>query len=204
VKKFIWPIVLTIVFVLSGGLIGYAYWLYQVEKGDEALLNGDPEKAIEIYEKASAVFTKAPWLVHILRDDYRKLAFNQIRVFYLNGQSDEAIEKLEEGALRAPYLAETSEYAFWAGNILIRKALQTKDRADSLDLLKEALEIYQKGLASQPGDWDLKYNYELVKVLLSLRTKDEKKGEEKAKSILDKMRPAKDPLRDNLPPEKRG
>ena len=202
-KKLIWPILLTLIFVLSGGLIGYAYWLYQVEKGDEALLGGDSDRAIEIYQETATLFTKAPWLATFLRNDYQKLTFNQVRIFYLRGQSDEAIEKLEEGSLRAPFLAETAEYAFWAGNLLVRKALQTKDRMDSLDLLKESLEIYQKGLFLQPGDWDLKYNYELVKYLLSLRAKDEKKGEEKAKSILEKTRPG-DPFQDKLPPEKRG
>jgi tetratricopeptide (TPR) repeat protein len=204
VKKLISPILLTILFVLSGALIGYAYWLYEVEKGNEALLSGDEEKAAAVYERTAALFTKAPWLVHLLRTDYQKLAFNQVRTFYQRGQNDAAIERLEEASHTAPFLTETAEYAFWAGNLLVRKALQTKDRADSLDLMKEALEIYHKGLVLQPGDWDLKYNYELVKYLLSLRVKDEKKGEEKAKSILEKMRPATDPLRDNLPPEKRG
>jgi len=204
VKKLIWPVLLTILFLLSGTLIAYAYWLYQVEQGNEALLDGDDEKASAIYEKTTAIFTKAPWLPQILRNDYKNLAINQVRAFYQRGQGDAAIEKLEEASLTAPFLSETPEYAFWAGTLLVRKALQTKDRMDSLDLLKEALEVYQKGLVLQPGDWDLKHNYELVKFLLSSRAKDEKKGEEKAKSILEKMRPATDPMRDNLPPEKRG
>lgn len=201
-KKFFWLTLLFLLFILSGGLVGYAYWLYQVEKGDEALRGGDADRAIEIYQETEALFARVPWLAYLLRDDYQKLTFNQVRVFYLRGQSDEAIEKLEEGSLRAPFLAETGEYFFWAGNILVRKALQTQDRAESLDLLKEALEIYQKGLVLRPGDWDLKYNYELVKYLLSLRVKDEKKGEEKAKSILEK-RPG-DPFQERLAPEKRG
>jgi tetratricopeptide (TPR) repeat protein len=204
VKKIVCPILLTVIFVLSGALLGYTYWLYRVEKGNEALLGGDDETAIHVYQEAAAVFAKVPWLPRLLRSDFQSLTFNQVRLLYLRGDSDAAIEKLEEASVQAPFLTETPDYAFWAGNIVVRRALQTKDRMDALDLLKEAVEIYQTGLALQPGDWDLKYNYELVRHLLSLRVKDERKGEEKAKSILEKMRPAADPLRDNLPPEKRG
>jgi hypothetical protein len=69
--------------------------------------------------------------------------------------------------------------------------------------LKAAMSEYQRGLAAQPDDWDLKFNYELVRNVLARPDRDRKAQEQKVKSLLDKMRP-QDPSQQQIAPEKRG
>ena len=164
---------------------------------------GNARRAAEIYQAAEAPFLKVPWLTRVLRNDYQRLVFNQVAIFYAEGKDEEVIERLEEEAARAPFLGETGEYAFWNGNVLLRQAARSKKPEVMLKNLKDALTIYRKGLEAQPDDWDLKYNYELVQHVLSQGGRGKKK-EERVKSILKKMRPLVKPARDKLPPEKRG
>ncbi|MBI4488217.1 MAG: hypothetical protein HY694_03970 [Deltaproteobacteria bacterium] len=203
-KKFIWPFILLLILVLSAGLISYAWWLFQIEKGHRTFRRGDNQTASEIYQAAEAPFRTVPWLAQLLRDDYQRLAFSQVGLLYAEGRNDEVIEKLQEEVVRAPFLLESGEYSFWLGNALLRRAVQSKDPEASMDALKAAGAEYQKGLVAQPEDWDLKYNYELVKHILSQKERDTKQQEEKVKSILEKMRPTVDPSREKLPPEKQG
>ena len=203
-KKLLWPVLLALVFVLSVGSITYAWWLYQIESGNRAARKGEHLAAAEIYHIAEAPFRRLPWLAHLLRDDYQRLTFNQVRLLYTNGQDEEVLEKLEEGLRRAPFLAESAEYSFWLGNVFLRRAVQTRDPEEKLKALQASVEEYEKGLMAWPEDWDLKYNYELVKYILVQRGQEKKEAGEKVKSILDKMRPTIDKSREALPPERRG
>lgn len=203
-KRTLWGVSLAVIFTLSVGSLAYAWWLLQIDRGNRASRKGDLETAAAIYQGAEAPFRRLPWLALLLRDDYRRLTFNQIRLLYERGQTDDVTDKLEEGARRAPFLADSSEYSFWLGNLLLRRAIQSRNPEEKLKALNAALEEYEKGLALQPEDWDLKYNYELVKHVLSQRGQDKKGAGEKVKSILDRMRPTADPTREVLPPEKRG
>jgi tetratricopeptide (TPR) repeat protein len=203
-KRVLWPVLLAAILFLSMGSLAYGWWLFQIERGNRASREGDAQSAARYYQEAEAPFRRLPWLAHLVRDDYERLTFNQIRLLYLRGQNEEVVDKLEEGLRRAPFLAETPDYSFWLGNVLLRRAVQTKNPEDKLKALNAALEEFEKGLAARADDWDLKYNYELVKHILSQRGQDKKEAGEKVKSILDKMRPTKDPARDALPPEKRG
>jgi hypothetical protein len=89
------------------------------------------------------------------------------------------------------------------GNVLFRQALESKDPETSGKTLTSALSEYQRGLAAQPDDWDLKFNYELLRNLLAQPDRDRKAQEQKVKSIIDKMRPT-DPTQKQMAPEKRG
>ena len=89
------------------------------------------------------------------------------------------------------------------GNVLFRQAIESKDGETATNSLKAALSEYQRGLAQQPDDWDLKFNYELVRNILAQPDRDRKSQEQKVKSIMDKMRP-QDPSQQQMAPEKRG
>jgi hypothetical protein len=54
-----------------------------------------------------------------------------------------------------------------------------------------------------PDDWDLKYNYEVIKQIFTQKEQDSKREGEKVKSILDKMRPTLEKKPD-MAPEKLG
>ncbi len=203
-KKIIWPACLFFIFVISAGLVGYGWWLFRIEKANRAYRAGEMPLAAERYEAAEFPFRYAPWLTYLLRDDFENLIFNQVAALHARGQYPKAVEKLQQGAEWAPFLIESGEYSFWSGNLLFRRAAASKKPEDVLNNLKSALGEYQRGLQASPEHWDLKYNYELVKMILSQRDQSPNEQQEKVKSILDKMRPVKDPAKEELPPEKRG
>ena len=73
--------------------------------------------------------------------------------------------------------------------------------------MKSALAEYQRGLEACPGDWDLKYNYELLSYRLSRRGPGqvvESEEEEDVKLLLDKQQPPADQSFGQLPPGKQG
>src|SRR6059036_2252642 len=152
-KKLIWPAFLLLIFFLSVGLIAYGWWISQIERGNRLLRQGDLQEAANIFRSAEAPFLKAPWLTRVLKDDYQRLALNQVAILYARGNSDGAMEKLGQATATAPFLAETGEYSFWTGNILLRRAVQSKNAEASLNALKTALTEYQKGLVAQPDEW---------------------------------------------------
>jgi tetratricopeptide (TPR) repeat protein len=190
--------------IFAAAALGYGWWLLKFEEGNRAVERGELEEARRIYEQASIPFERVPFAAQLLRRDFAKLRFNQVRLAYREGDPEAALEILEEAAGRSPAIKDTAEFSFWVGNLIFRRALQTADPADAVELLKQALSEYQRGLVAQPDDWDLKYNFELTKTLLSQRVRGGGKDQEKVRSILEKMRPAEEKFQGQLPVEKRG
>jgi hypothetical protein len=82
--------------------------------------------------------------------------------------------------------------------------VDSPDAEEVVQGLQSAAAEYQKGLAAHPEDWDLKYNFELTRQILTQRDQDRKKTGEKVKSILEKLQPVDEKSRQELPAEKRG
>lgn len=198
---------LLLLFFVSAGLFAYAWWLFQLESGNRAVHRGDAKTASRMYASAETPFLRAPWLARLVSDDYRKLVFNRVSILYGEGNDAEVVKHLEDKAARAPFISETAEYSFWMGNALMRQAMRSKNAESAANSLKAALAEYQRGLAAHPGEWDLKYNFELVRQVLSRRGLDkasEEEEQEDLKSVLDKLQPQKNQMDKWLPPEKRG
>ena len=202
-KKFLLPPSYFLIFILSTGLLSYGWLIRQMDKAQKAWGNGDSPRALEIYGRLEGLFHKIPWLPRILEGEYKTVSFGRVSILYAQRRDDEAIKMLEELPAYNPSLSESGEYSFWMGNLLFRQASRTEDPESSVEALKSALSEYQRGLAAHSDDWDLKYNYELVRTIFSQRDRDKKKEEQKVKSILDKMRPT-EPSRQDVAPEKRG
>ena len=203
IKRYVTTTGYLIVFLISAGLIAYGWLMLQFDHAQKALHQGDSARAMEVYARAEAPFQKIPWLADLFKDEYKHLSFNQVSILYSQRRNQEALAKLEQLPAHAPVLVESSDYSFWMGNLLFRQAAESKDPETSVNALKTALSEYQRGLVSQPDDWDLKFNYELVRKIFSQQDRDRKKQEQKVKSIMEKMRP-QDPSRQELAPEKRG
>jgi hypothetical protein len=203
-KKLIRPILSVLLLVVSCGLLAYAWLVFQLERANQALQTGNPTRASEIYLKTEAAFLRIPPASQMLQEEYRRVVFGQVAILYADGENDGIIEKLEEASAQAPFLRETAEYSFWMGNVLVRRALSSKQTDDLVSGLKVALAEYQKGLVAEPDDWDLKYNYELVKHVLSRKEQEMKNEGEKLKSIIEKIRPPTDKSQEQIPVEKRG
>ena len=204
-QRWVAPTVLICVSLLSLALLGYGAWLLQLERGGRALGRGELDAAAGIYAAAERPFVRVRLLGRLFPDHFSRAVFPQVALLYTRDKIDEAIGKLEQAATAAPALAERAEYAFWSGNVLLRRALRNSDPDAIMKNLNAAAAQYQKGLETAPDDWDLKYNYELVQHILAQHDRDRKKEEGRIKSILERIRTVTDPAEKELPPpEKRG
>jgi tetratricopeptide (TPR) repeat protein len=192
-----------LLFVISVALIGYGWMMRQFERAQNAYRQGDSAQSLEIYGEVDRPFQKLPWMSALFKEEYEHLNLNQVAILYSQGKYREALAKIEGLPADDPSLAENGEYSFWMGNLLFRQALETKNTEASVNALKGALSEYQKGLVAQPDDWDLKFNYELVRHIFSQQDRSRQQQEQKVKTLIEKMRP-QEPSRQELAPEKRG
>jgi tetratricopeptide (TPR) repeat protein len=202
-KKFLWPLALTLVFLSSAGLIGYSWLIFQMARGVAAARQGELETAAAIFDLAETPFREVPWLSRILKADYQKLTFDHANVLFVQEDPEVILEKFEKAVRNSPMIKDQGEFAFWMGNLLIRRAVASQDGEEAVRYLKSALAEYQRGLAVAPEDWDLKYNYELTKQIFAQQEQIRKTKGEKVKSILDKMRPPAD-KKQGIAPDKLG
>jgi len=189
--------------LLSLGLLGYGWMMRQFETAQNAFQQGDSAAALESYRRAEMPFQKLPGLARLFKEEYSQVNFNQVAILYQQKQNQEAVEKLEQLPAYLPELAEGSDYSFWMGNLLFRQAIESKNPEASLNALKGALSEYQKGLAAKPDDWDLKFDYELVRAVFAKQDRSQEKQQQKVKTLIEKMRP-QDPSQQQMAPEKRG
>jgi tetratricopeptide (TPR) repeat protein len=202
-KRFFWGVFLILVFVCSAGLIGYSWLVFQISRGVTAARHGELDTATAIFEQAETPFRRVPWLSRILKDDYEKLTFDQVNVLFTQGEPEVIFDKFEEAVRSSPAIKDQGDFSFWMGNLLFRRAVASQDGEEALGYLKSALSEYQRGLAVAPEDWDLKYNYEVIKQIFTQKEQDSKREGEKVKSILDKMRPTQE-KKQEIAPEKLG
>jgi hypothetical protein len=191
------------VFVISLGLLAYGWLTYELDLAHKAISRGDLDGAAAIYSRVEAPFENLPWLAEILPEEHKQASLNQVAILYGQRRNADALTRLEQLPAHAPGLVESADYSFWMGNVLFQQALESKDPETLTNALKSAMSEYQRGLAAQPGDWDLKFNYELVRGILAQPERDRKAQEQKVKSIIDKMRPH-EPSQQQVAPEKRG
>ena len=203
IRKYLTALGYLFLLLISFGLLGYGWAMRQFETAQEAFRRGDHAKALESYRRVDRLFQKAPWLAQIFKEEYTRLNLNQVTILYQQRANQEALEKLEQMPAQLPAAAENGDYSYWMGNVLFHQATESKNPEAALAALKGALSEYQKGLTMKPDDWDLKYDYELVRSIFAKQGGDRQKQETKVKSIIDKMRP-QEPTQQQIAPEKRG
>jgi hypothetical protein len=191
------------IFLLSAGLIGYGWLTRELDLAQQALSRGDLAGAREGYARAERPLQQIPWLPQMLGEEHKQASLNQVAILYRQHKNADALAKLEEIPAYAPALGEDADYFFWMGNLLFRQAGDSKDPEAAVKTLRSAMSEYQRGLAARPDDWDLKFNYELLRNMLVQPDRDRKSQEQKVKSIIDKMRPT-DPTQKQMAPDKRG
>ncbi len=192
------------ILLLSAALLGYGAWRLALERGARAAARGDSETAARSYAAAERPFTAVPVLARLFPDGYSRAVYPQVALLYARAKVDDAVGKLERAATVSPAMSEQSEFAFWNGNAMLKRALATSDPETVVKHLYAASAQYRKGLEAAPDDWDLKYNYELVQYILTQQERDRKKEEARIKSILERIRTTTEPGQKELPPEKRG
>ena len=197
------PIILTLAAFISVILLGYGIWLLQLERAARALAHGDVERATALYTSAERPFHSV--LGRLFPEQYSRAVFPKINVLYNRGKISDAAVELERATTRSPSLTEGPEFAFWSGNILLRRALEATDPDVVLRHLYAASAHYRKALEATPGNWDFKYNYELVQHVIAEQEREKEKELSKMKSILERIRTITEPApKEPPPPEKQG
>ena len=189
--------------VISLLLLGYGLWLLQLERGARAVAQGELDSATALYTSAKWPFPSI--LARVFPDHYSRVVFPKIALLYNRGMTGDAVVELEQATARAPSLAERPEFAFWSGNVLLRRALEATDSEIIIKHLYAAAAHYRKALEASPDDWDIKYNYELVQHVLAEQEQEKEKEQSKMKSILERIRTITEPApKEPPPPEKQG
>ena len=170
-EKIFLDVFLLLIFLCSAGLLGYSWLVFQISRGVAAARHGEFEKAATLFELAETPFRSVPWLSRLLKDDYEKLTFDQANVVFAQGDPEVIFDRFDEAVTNSPAIKDRGDFSFWMGNLLFRRAVASQDGEEALGYLKSALAEYKRGLAVAPDDWDLKYNYEVIKQIFTKKSR---------------------------------
>jgi tetratricopeptide (TPR) repeat protein len=147
---------LLIVLLLAGvAAVGYARWTRAIAEADQALTQGQWDEALGAYGEAEARFDRVPAVRQLLEADYSRVVGNQLWLLYRTERYDDLIEKAERSPERAaPH--------FWSGLAFFAKARGEEKPEAQLGWLTRAEEELRRAVEADPGDWDTKYDFELV------------------------------------------
>ena len=163
------------VLALVGGalLLAYGQWSKPSIDAERAIEARDSEGALRAYGVSVARFHEREPMQQLLRNDYARVAHNQLALLYRAGQYDTVID----AAGSAP--PDASPH-FWVGCAMFAKSLQEKGAEGQLDWLTRAEDEFKLALGAEPEDWDTKYNYELSARLVAEMRRPPKPGSKPA------------------------
>jgi len=157
-----------------------------VGKGNRSLERGDPDRAIESYERASVDAPESP-----------VIALNMGNAHFLKGEWNAAREYFEKAALRSTDLGLEAKAWYNMGNTAFRQAERQEDSdlEKSLEHYEEAVRFYRTALEKDPDLEDAAFNLEVtrltIKNLLDRINKQREMMErqrEKMQEIVDSLR----------------
>ena len=145
------------VLALCAGIaaVGYARWTRAIADADQALADGQYDRALQAYASAEARFDRIAAAKQFFAADYNRVVANELWTLYRLGRYDETIDKAErspEGAL--PHL--------WSGLAFFQKGRVEEKPEPRLGWFSRAEEELRRAVEAAPGDWDTKYDFELV------------------------------------------
>ena len=159
------------VLALIGGaaLLAYGQWSKPLLEAERAVQARDSEGALRAYGVSIARFRERAPMQQLLPQDYAGVAHNQLAILYRTGQFETVIDTAGSAPVdAAPH--------FWVGCAMIAKSLQEEGAEGQLQWLTRAEDEFRLALASEPGDWDTKYNYELSARLVAALRRPPKPG----------------------------
>ncbi len=183
-------------------LVLYSRWLHTLRNAEGDFRDGRYQSALAQYRAAQQRLPVMAAALPFLRPALQEASLKQVQILYLNREFEEALESLQRLTAQYPFLASDSQYHQWYGNVLFQHALSQQDPGALLDGLQAALREFQKALELDGTSWDARYNYELVKHIL---TTEAEAGQQKLELLLEEIRQkTRRNKQDLLPPEKRG
>lgn len=159
--------VMVLLLLAGAAALAYARWTSPIAVGDRALAAGQLDAALAAYTEAEARFDRAPALKQFIPADYAHVTGNELWVLYREGRTDQVIAKAD----RSP---ESASPHLWAGLAFFAKARAESKSDAQLGWLTRAEEELRKAVEAQPGDWDTKYDFELVSRLAAALRKNPK------------------------------
>jgi hypothetical protein len=155
--------------IAGAALLAYGQWSKPLLEADRALQARDSEAALRAYGASVTRFRERAAMQQLLPDDYARVAQNQLAILYRTGQYETVIDTAGSAPVdAAPH--------FWVGCAMFAKSLQEEGAEGQLQWLTRAEDEFKLALASEPSDWDTKYNYELSARLVAALRRPPKPG----------------------------
>ena len=147
---------LLIALLLAGvAAVAYARWTRAIADADQSMADGHWDRALGAYAAAEAGFDRVPAVRQLFDTEYTRVVGNQLWLLYRMEQYDDLIEKAE----RAP---EQAAPHFWSGVAFFAKARGEEKPEAQIGWLTRAEEELRRAVEAEPGDWDTKFDFELV------------------------------------------
>ncbi|MBI3981533.1 MAG: hypothetical protein HY337_01375 [Gemmatimonadetes bacterium] len=151
--------------VASAGLVVYGRKLHRIERASALYWDGSTDGAIAAFRDLEQEFRRHSWLARLVSGDRDRVLHNYLRLLYLREDYDSVIVHGEAALLDRDGAAPLVRY--WLGNAYYRKAVSGEvEEEDALAWLRRAGEQYRAAVIDASGDWDVKYNHELVQTML--------------------------------------
>ena len=119
-----------LVFVISALLIAYGWVMFELDRAQTAVFQGDMAGAMETYARVERPLNMLPWLTQILAAEHKQASLNQVALLYSQRKIGDALAKLEQLPVDAPAVVESADYSFWMGNVLFRQAIESPRRGN--------------------------------------------------------------------------
>jgi hypothetical protein len=163
-------------FLLIAALAGLTYGslLRDMDRAADEYKQGDPQAALEGYEKVEQRLRSIGAFVILGEKDRRNLLLNQARLLYALGRYDNARERADREAGISSSSNSDARFLLLKGEITFRKAMKnyresTKpDQRVLEDALHSAEDMFRESLRLDPTDWDAKYNFEYITYVRNL------------------------------------
>jgi tetratricopeptide (TPR) repeat protein len=148
-------VVMVLVFIAGSAMVVYARWSRPATEADAAVANGRYEEALARYGEAEARFERMTAAKQLFADDYRHVVASQLWVLHRLQRYDDLLEK-------AQHAPDSAQPHFWSGCAWFEKA-RAEEKPDSrLAWLTRSEEEFRRAVEDAPGDWDTKYDFELI------------------------------------------
>jgi len=178
----------------SAGLVVWGRTLQRLERAGDLYWAGSTDGSLAAFRDLAERFRRHPWLARLAPGERDRALHNYLRLLYLREDYDSVIIQGEAALRRADGAAPVVRY--WLGSAYYRKAISGKsEEEDALAWLRRAGEQFRSAVVDASGDWDVKYNHELVQRLLH------KLDQQQQQRVFDVLRPRDKPA--PRPPSKK-
>jgi tetratricopeptide (TPR) repeat protein len=141
-------------------LLAGSVWLRPIAEAEQAMRDGNRERAVDRYAAARERFDRIPIARSLLPRIHRLVTENELALDY-------ALERYDDILERAGTSDGDEAASFWAGCALFNKGLIEQRPEARVGWIAQAHQEFRKALELAPEDWDAKVNFEMTGKLVS-------------------------------------